>query len=140
VRDLTVQSVEADIHATIKARFSLQRRKAAWSPQRTCTYRLTKALVSADHTLALILDHSSGADQGGGIDMKARGLKVAGIIALALLFLFVLLDTFLVLILGTRDSATMIVLFVNILVLIACALGIARLVSKIWAPRKDDND
>jgi hypothetical protein len=32
VRDLMVQSVEADIHATIKARFSLQCRKAAWSP------------------------------------------------------------------------------------------------------------
>ena len=34
VRDLTVQSVEADIHATIKARFSLQCRKAALSPKR----------------------------------------------------------------------------------------------------------
>jgi hypothetical protein len=32
VRDLMIQSVEADIHAAIEARFSLQCRKTAWSP------------------------------------------------------------------------------------------------------------
>jgi hypothetical protein len=39
VRDLMIKSVEADIYATIKASFSLQCRKAAWSASRPNSIR-----------------------------------------------------------------------------------------------------